>query len=104
MYQMIAPFKVLGSTNTLSVTTSSATTAIPRTTNPSAGSIRIVNSGANILFFSLGDAGVSTSVATGTAMLPNTVESFYLGTDKTHIAIIGSVAGNSVYITFGESA
>lgn len=105
MYQAIMPFHPQFASKQISVTASSVTWPITPSTASSAGSIRIVNSGTSILYFTIGDTdSVTTSASTGIAMLPNTAETFYIRTGNRFIALMGSSAGNTAYVSFGESA
>lgn len=103
MYELIAPFKILGATTTAAVSTSSATSSIGKTSN-SAGSVRIVNIGNQTIFVELGAAGVTASTTTSAPILANTEKTFYVKVDVTHIAYIAASAGSNIYFTFGESA
>lgn len=99
----IRPFMVKGSTVNVAVGTSSASVAV---TGSGVGiqSLRLTNIGSNIIFVKLGTSTVSATLAAGFPMLPNTVETFMLGKDDTHVAAIAAGTGNTLYITTGESA
>jgi hypothetical protein len=99
----IRPFMVKGNTVNLTVGTSSARVAA---TGSGQGiqSIRLTNTGSNTVFIKIGNSTVSATVAAGFPMLPNTVETFMLGKDDTHIAAIAASTGNTLYVTTGESA
>ena len=99
----VRPFEAQADSQTLTVAATTTTTAITATASGTR-SVRLVNSGSNIIFFKLGTSGVVSAVATSTPMLPNTVEVFLLRNDVTHISYIGAAAGNSLYLTVGESA
>lgn len=63
--------------------------------------IRIVNAGADPLFFEFGDnAGIAASATNSVAMLGNTVEVFTAQLGMTHIAVSGT--SGEVYVTVGE--
>ena len=102
MSQYIRPFEAQADTQTIAVTASSAATAL-NATGIGNRTVRLVNSGSNITYFKLGDSTVTTSASAGTPMLPNTIETFFLRRENTHIAVIGTVA-NTLYVTVGESA
>lgn len=99
----IRPFEAQADSQTLTVAATTTTTAITAS-GTGTRSIRLVNSGSNIVFFKLGTSGTASAVATSTPLLPNTVEVFLLRNDITHIAYIGAAAGNTLYMTVGESA
>lgn len=101
----VRPFGQVGNTVNAAVTT--AGTSRVAVTRPGVGTqtVRIVNSGANTIFVQFGkDATVTASAATGMPMLPNTVETFLLPNDITHIAAASAATGNTMYVTTGESA
>ena len=99
----IRPFMPKGGTVNLSVGTTTSRVAVTR---PGIGiqSVRIVNSGPNNIFITIGDVTVTAATATGMPILPYCVETFMLGKDDTHVAAIADATGNTLYITTGESA
>ena len=92
-----------GDTVHLSVGTTTSNVAATRS-GMGTQSIRIVNSGTNVIFINIGTSTVTAAVATGMPILPYSVETFMLGKDDTHVAAICSATGNTLYITTGESA
>lgn len=66
--------------------------------------IRIVNEGPNTIYIEFGEGVAVPTAVVGTsmAMLPNTVEVFTLGNDKTSISFIASATGNTIRFVFGE--
>jgi hypothetical protein len=99
----IRPFMVKGNTVNLAVTNASARVAVTR---PGVGiqSIRLTNIGTQNIFITIGTSTVTSAVATGFPMLPNTVETFMLDKESTHIAAIADASGSTLYVTTGESA
>lgn len=104
MYQNIKPFQPLSASTPITVAITTAANALPRSNTKGTGVIRVMNDGANVTYFTLGDATVTTTVATGIALLPNSVETFFVVDGQTHIATIGGVAGNTLRVSWGESA
>lgn len=103
MLLYIRPFDPKGVPVTLAVTASSQAVAVTR---PGVGTqtVRIVVSGTDPVFFVRGTSTVVSSTTTGTPMLGNTVETFLLPNDITHIAFISTGTASTVYVTTGESA
>lgn len=99
----IRPFGQKGNTVNAAVTGTSAALAITR---PSIGtqSVRIVNSGTQVIFVEFGVSTVAAVAATSMPILANTVETFVLANEVTHIAAIASTTGSTMYVTTGESA
>jgi len=104
LIQAIMPFHPQFASQAVAVGATTGTVQITPGTSVGAGCVRIVNSGPNLVFFTLGDSTVTTSATVGIAMLPNTAETFYLRPDQRYIALIGLAAGNTAYISFGWSA
>lgn len=104
MYQNIKPFQPLSASTAITVAIASAATALPRTNTRGTGVIRVMNEGTNVTYITLGDSTVTTTVATGIALLPNSAETFYVVDGQTHIATITGVAGNTLRVSWGESA
>lgn len=101
----IRPFGQVG--NTVNTAVSTAGTSRVAVTRPNMGTqtVRIVNSGTETIFLQFGkDNTVTASTTTGMPMLGNTVETFLLPNDITHIAAVAASAGNTMYVTTGESA
>jgi len=99
----IRPFMIKGNTVNTSVGVSSAAVAVTR---PAVGiqSIRIVNSGANIIYINIGGSTITAATSTSMPILPYSVETFMLPNDATHVACIAATTGNTMFITTGESA
>lgn len=105
MQVYLRPFEAQKDTVTITVGVASAATSINLATETRGNrTIRLVNSGSNIIYFTLGDSTVTTTVAAGCPMLPNTVETFLLRNEVTHIATIAGATGNSLFVTVGESS
>lgn len=102
--QSIRPFGWTGVTVNTAVTGTSANVAVTR---PGIGTqtVRIVNVGTNTIFIEMGtSSGITATTTTSMPMLANTVETFLLPNNITHIAAISSGAGSTMYVTTGESA
>lgn len=84
---------------TVSVTTSSAATALP------AASLqyRLYNAGSGTVFFNFGGSGATAAVATGTPIPTGSTEVFSTQPSVTHIACIGDATA-TLYVTAGEGA
>jgi hypothetical protein len=82
---------------TISVTTSTAATALPQASEQ----YRLYNAGSGTVFFNFGASGVTAAVATGTPIPSGAVEVFTAAPNATHIATIGSAAA-TLYVTAGE--
>lgn len=67
-------------------------------------SVRLFNSGTNVIFVNFGDTTVTATVANSMPMLPNSVETFYFHNDWTTIAVIAGATGNTLYATMGEGS
>lgn len=99
MMMYIRPFGQIGDTVNI---TGPGVVAVTRS-GMGTQTIRIVNSGTDTAFLEFGkDATVTASPATGMPMLGNTIETFLLPHDITHIAVAG--ATGVIYFTTGESA
>ena len=99
---MSRPFTPNGATVTLSVTNSTASSAIGSDTGTSTRTIRIAapSSNAQIAFVAFGDSTI-TSTTARMPILPGTVETFYTGT-MTHVAHITASGTATLYVTPGE--
>lgn len=99
----IRPFMVKGNTVNTSVGLTSAAVAVTR---PSVGiqSIRVVNSGSNIIYINIGTSAVTATTTTSMPILAYSVETFMLPNDATHVACISASTGNTMFVTTGESA
>lgn len=92
----------VASTATLAVTASAQQVTIP-TVGTDGGSIRIMNSGTQVVFFLYGNLAVTTSgAAMGVPLLPNTVETFGVGPNVTQLSAIAAATGSTLYITAGD--
>jgi hypothetical protein len=106
MQVYVRPFGQALNANTtvMAVTVGSASVAVSR---PGLGtqSVRIAVLGDAPVWVNFGKAAsVTASVNTSMPLLGNSVETFLLPNDITHIAAVSSTTGSSVYITTGESA
>lgn len=104
MMVSIRPFSQKGSTVNLAVTASTGNVAITR---PGVGTqtVRILASGNDPVFLNFGtSSAVTATLAAGMPMLGNTIETFLLPNDITHIAAISTGTATTIYITTGESA
>ncbi len=99
----IRPFQQKGVTVTQVVTASSQRFAVTLA-GTGTQTIRLVNSGTEVVYIELGSSTVAAVVATSMPMLPNTVETFLLPNDITHLAVIAATTGSTLYCTTGESA
>lgn len=100
------PYFCGNNTAMMAVGTTSATITIP---SPNGNSIRVVNVGTNIVWFTTGATGTTPTavialagVPGSTPILPNTAESFAIPSGHTVFAAISSAAGNTVYVSAGE--
>lgn len=100
------PYFCGNNTAMLAVGTTSATVNIPP---PTGNSIRVVNVGTNIMWFTTGATGTTPTAVIAlagapgsTPVLPNTAESFAIPAGHSVFAAISSASGNTVYISSGE--
>jgi hypothetical protein len=88
-------------TTTISATQTAASTALA-STDTALNVIRIVNSGPNIVFLTLGTGAQAPTVAAGFPMMAGTVEVFSKGLAD-HIGTICATSQTAtVYVTCGE--
>lgn len=100
------PYFCGNNTAMLSVGITSAAVSIP----PQSGnSIRVVNVGTNIVWFTTGATGtIPTAVIAlagtpgSTPILPNTAESFAIPSGHSVFAAISNATGNTIYVSAGE--
>jgi hypothetical protein len=92
-----------GATVSLAVLTTSATVAVSPAT-VGTRTVRIFNSGTNIVFINFGPSTAIATLANSMPMLPNSVETFYFHNDWTLVAAIAGATGNTLYITAGEGS
>jgi NADH:ubiquinone oxidoreductase subunit 4 (subunit M) len=106
MMQYIRPFSVaVDGTYALTVTGTAASITLPGATGNR--SVRIVVKGTSDVYWQYGGAAAipaSGANATGTYMLAQTIETFFLPRDVTTMSFIGVSTGSTVYVTIGESA
>lgn len=97
-------FRPLGNNKTTSVLTTTAPLAITISDFPfGTRALRVVNSGTDVTFVEIAQAGVSIpATATSMPLLGNTVEVFTITNENTLFRVIGLAGGNTVYITPGE--
>jgi hypothetical protein len=102
----VRPFQPNGASVTVAVGTTAAGLALPNTNGTC--SVRCVMSGTQTVFLGFGkteaEAEAAATTATGMPMLGNTVETFQIRKDITHVAVIGTEVSGNFYITSGESA
>lgn len=104
MMTYIRPFGQMFGQKTVNVTvgTASANVAVPAP-NIGVRSVRLVNSGSNLIFVEFGRDNTIVATTTGSMpMLPNTERIFLLPNDVTYVAAISGTAGNTLYVTVGE--
>lgn len=93
------PIAGAASTLNIAVTASNQTFTLPSPPN-SGGTMRLVNSGSQVVFWAYGT--VTSAVATSTPMLPGTVETFTLPGGVTTLSVIAGATGSTLYATIGE--
>lgn len=104
MMQSIRPFGWVGATVNTAVTGTSANVAITRS-GIGTQTIRVANIGTVTIFIEMGtSSGITATTAASMPVLANTVETFLLPNNITHLAAIASGAGSTMYVTTGESA
>lgn len=96
-------YDVHGDTVNLAVTTASQALAV-NTAPVGNRSVRIANIGTQTVFLKFGASGVTTTAGAGFPMLGNSVETFLIRADQTHVAAIAGATGNTIYVTLGEGA
>lgn len=87
-------FRPLADSQTTGQTGSSITVALNN--NNGFRSIRVVNTGAAIMYIKFGNATVVVTTANGTPILPNSEKIFTLDKDQTHYATIGTATQNII--------
>lgn len=87
-------FRPLADAQTTAQTGSSVLVALNNTNG--FRSLRVVNTGAAIMYVKFGGAGVTVTAATGAPVLPNTEKVFTLDKDQTHMATIGTATQNLI--------
>lgn len=100
------PYFCGNNTAMLSVGITSAAVSIP----PQSGnSIRVVNVGTNIVWFTTGATGTTPTAVIAlagtpgsTPILPNTAESFAIPSGHSVFAAISNATGNTIYVSAGE--
>lgn len=99
----IRPFEPIPSQNTanIAVTGASQVLAVP-VAGQGTRSIRVLNSGTQIIFIVFGISTSTAAVATAMPILANSAEIFTLPNNVTHVAVIASATGSTMYITVGE--
>lgn len=103
-YVYVRAFQPVSPTVNLTVIASSANV---RVTRPNTGTqtVRLHNSGTNIIFVEFGTTNaVVATVAGSFPLLPNSVETFTMKNDLSWVAAIAGATGNTLYITSGDSA
>lgn len=93
------PKATAATTLNIAVTASNQTFTLPTAPN-NGGTMRLVNSGTQTIFWAYGT--VTSSVSTSTPLLPNTVETFTLPGGVTELSVIAGATGSTLYATVGE--
>lgn len=97
------PFSPNLATVTLSVTTSSATTALGAGTGGAGGiKVRVCSVGSATAFLQFGDSTVTASVLTSIPITSGDIEVFTFGPNVTHVAAITGASTATVYVTPGH--
>lgn len=99
------PFSIGGATVTLSVTTSSGSSALGLKTTPP-GSQVVVQSdpnSADTAFIAFGGSSI-TATTSGYPILPGTVQTFSVGQGETYIAAITASGTATLYATPGHGS
>lgn len=90
-------------TQTLVVTGAASQFIDLSTITPGVCAIRVANVGTAVVFVEqVENAATAASLTASVPVLPNTVEIFTFPNDKIGLAVYGSAAGSTVYITPGE--
>jgi hypothetical protein len=88
----------------ITVLASSASVAVPKVAAHE--TVRLFNSGTNVVFVRLTNAAGATAVVTDMAMAPNSVEVFkvpaWLTGGSLYVAAIAAAIGNTLYVTPGD--
>jgi hypothetical protein len=103
MAEYIRPFDLQSDAVNLAVTGSSQVLAV-NSTAIGTRSVRVANIGSQTIFIKFGTANTTVSATSGTPMIPNSVETFLLRNEVTHIAAIAGSTGSTMYVTVGEGA
>lgn len=86
--------------NTANIAVTAAAQQIPLPLVPAeGGTMRLVNSGNQVIFWLYGNLAVTT--ANGVPMLPNTVETFSTP-PGTQLSVIAAATGSTLYVTIGD--
>ena len=64
--------------------------------------LRIANIGTQTIFIAFGVSTSTATVSTSMPVLPNTVETFFMRNENTHLAVIAGSTGSTIYVTIGE--
>lgn len=89
-------------TITLSVTGSSATTALPTVGGDSIRQLELQNNGSVVVFVETGISTATAAVATGYPILPGQSKVITISRASTHVAVIGASAGpTTLYVSVG---
>lgn len=92
-----------GATTNVAVLTTVATITVSPA-GVGSRTVRLFNSGTNVIFVNFGGANVTATLTNSMPILPNSVETFYFHNDWTTIATISAATGNTLYATMGESS
>ncbi len=99
----IRPLEIQKDTVNIAVTASSQVLAINATPIGNR-TIRLLVDGTDKVFWKLGTAATTVTTATGCPMLGNSVETFLLRNEITHIAVISTGTASTLYVSVSEGA
>lgn len=104
--EYIRPFgpKPTNGQNTVNIAVTASNQSLTLVGSPSQGyqSIRIVNSGTQVIFINFSTGAGTASVSTDMPMLAGTVEVFWLPKQINTINVIAASTGSTVYASTGE--
>lgn len=103
MLDSTRPFDIQGLTDNIAVTASSQALLLTALPTNKDRSIRLVNSGTQVVFFVLSHVSPTATTAM-TPLLANTAETFLLKKDVQFVGVIAASTGSTLYATVGESA
>ena len=102
----IRPFgpKPIAGANTvnLAVTGTSGSVDIGSMKGQGKQSVRVVNSGTQVVFLDFSNGAGAATLTADMPMLANSSEVFLLPSDITHVNAIAAAVGSTLYITIGE--
>lgn len=99
----LRPFEAQGSNTTVNIAVTASNQVLAVNAVPVGNrTVRITNSGTQVIFIEFGSATSVAALGTSVAMLPNTTETFFMRNENTHLAVISSTTGSTMYVTRGE--